>query len=65
MAQLRQDYQQFVERDTEGNAEGREERETFARYWEKEQMPFPGLPDPTHTAADLYGQEVNLSLIHI
>lgn len=60
MAQLRQDYQKFVDRDAEVIAVGPEDRQTFAQYWEKEQMPFPGLPDPTHTVADLYGQEVNL-----
>jgi peroxiredoxin Q/BCP len=60
MAQLRQDYQKFVERDAEIIAVGPEDRRTFAQYWEREQMPFVGLPNPDHTVADLYGQEVNL-----
>jgi peroxiredoxin len=60
MAQLRQDYQKFVERDAEVIAVGPEDRQTFAQYWEKEQMPFVGLSNPDHTVADLYGQEVNL-----
>jgi peroxiredoxin len=60
MAQLRQDYQKFAERGAEVIAVGPEDRQTFAQYWEKEQMPFVGLPNPDHTVADLYGQEVNL-----
>jgi len=60
MAQLRQDYQKFVDRGAEVIAVGPEDRRTFAQYWEREQMPFVGLPNPDHTVADLYGQEVNL-----
>jgi peroxiredoxin len=59
MAQLRQDYQKFVDRDTEVVAVGPEDSRTFGQYWQKEQIPFVGLPDPDHTVADLYGQEVN------
>jgi len=32
----------------------------FQRYWENENIPFIGLPDPDHTVARMYKQEVNL-----
>lgn len=60
MAQLRQDYSEFVKRNAEVIVVGPEGPEAFARYWEKEGLPFVGLPDPKHTVLKLYGQEVNL-----
>ena len=59
MAQLRQDYDQFVARDIEVVAIGPEELEPFADYFENEALPFIGLPDPEHRVAELYSQEVN------
>lgn len=32
----------------------------FRRYWEREEIPFIGLPDPEHRVSKLYRQEVNL-----
>ena len=32
----------------------------FTRYWTNERIPFIGLPDPDHSVAKLYRQEVNL-----
>ena len=60
MAQLRQDHQQFVDRDAVILVVGPEDRQAFADYWRKEQLPFVGLPDPEHVVADQYGQEVKL-----
>ena len=60
MAQLRQDYGDFVARDAEIVVVGPEGREAFAEYWQSEDMPFVGLPDPEHTVLKRYGQEVNL-----
>ncbi len=60
MAQLRHDYQQFVQLDTEIIAVGPEEAEPFRDYWSKEDMPFIGIPDPEHRIQKLYGQEVKL-----
>ncbi len=60
MAQLRQDYQEFVKRDAEVIVVGPEGQEAFARYWEKEQLPFVGLPDLEQVVLKRYGQEVNL-----
>ena len=60
MAQLRQDYQQFVARDAEVLVVGPDDQKAFQDYWQKESLPFVGLADPTHTVANRYGQEVNL-----
>ncbi len=60
MAQLRQDYDEFVRRGAEVIAVGPEDAAAFARYWEKEQLPFVGLPDPKHTMLKRYGQKVKL-----
>ena len=60
MAQLRRDYDRFVERDAEIIVIGPENKEAFANYWQKEKLPFVGLPDPKHTVLKLYGQEIKL-----
>ena len=60
MAQLRQDYPQFVARDTEVVVVGPEDARAFSDYWQKETLPFIGLPDPTGSVLKLYEQEVNL-----
>jgi len=60
MAQLRQDYPEFVRRNAEVIVVGPEGPEAFARYWEEERLPFVGLPDPEHVVLKRYGQEVNL-----
>jgi peroxiredoxin len=60
MAQLRQDYQQFEARNTEIIVVGPEDRPAFRRYWQRQALPFVGLPDPEHTVAGLYGQQVKL-----
>jgi peroxiredoxin len=60
MAQLRQDYSQFVARDIEVVVVGPEDAAAFAEYFRKESLPFVGLPDPSAGVLKLYGQEVNL-----
>ncbi len=60
MAQLRQDYQEFVARDAEIVVVGPDDQRAFQDYWRKEDLPFVGLADPTHTVARRYGQEVKL-----
>lgn len=60
MAQLRQGYDGYLERDAEIVVVGPEGREAFSDYWEKNHLPFVGLPDPKHSVLKLYGQEVNL-----
>ncbi len=60
MAQLRQEYAQFQEREVEIVVIGPEDEQEFQKYWTKEKLPFIGLPDPQHRILDLYGQEVKL-----
>ena len=60
MAQLHQEYNEFVARDAEIVVVGPEDRSAFKTYWEKERLPFVGLADPQNSVADRYGQEVNL-----
>jgi peroxiredoxin len=60
MAQLRRDYSEFEARDVAVIAVGPEDADAFAKYWEKESLPFVGLPDPTHSVLKLYGQKVKL-----
>lgn len=60
MAQLRQDYEKFVKLDTEIIVAGPEKAEAFKNYWEKENLPFIGLPDPEHKVLKLYGQEIKI-----
>ena len=60
MAQLRQDHQQYVDRNTEVIAIGPEESKVFKQWWDEHQMPFIGIADPGHVIADDYGQQVKL-----
>jgi peroxiredoxin Q/BCP len=60
MTQLRQDYQEFVQRDTEVIAIGPEDTGPFATWWHEHGMPFTGVADPKHLIANKYGQQVKL-----
>ena len=60
MAQLRQEYQEFVKRGAEVIAIGPENTKEFADWWHEHEMPFIGLPDPDHSVSKLYGQEVKI-----
>jgi len=60
MAQLRRNYKQFVERDTDVMATGPESAKPFADWWRKHQMPFVGIPDPKNVIANMFGQKVRL-----
>lgn len=60
MAQLRQDYKDFIERDTEVIAVGPDSQKAFVDFWEENEIPFVGLADPDHKVAKMYDQEVNL-----
>ncbi len=59
MAQLRNEHKEFIKRDAVVLVTGPDSRKAFRRYWEKKNLPYPGLPDPTHEVAKLYNQEVN------
>jgi peroxiredoxin Q/BCP len=60
MAQLRQEFEQFTKRDTVIVVLGPENASAFKNYWEKNQLPFIGLPDEQKQVLNLYGQEVKL-----
>ncbi len=60
MAQLRQDYDKFIAQDTEVIVVGPEDADAFSMYWKQNNLPFVGLPDPSHTVLKRYGQEVSL-----
>lgn len=60
MAQLRQDYPQFVKRNIHVLVIGLEDAKAFANYFETHTLPFVGLPDPKGSVLKLYGQEINL-----
>ena len=60
MAQLRQDYDKFTAQETEIMVVGPEDSNAFSDYWQKNDLPFLGLPDPSHTVLKRYGQEINL-----
>ena len=60
MAQLRQDYQKFVDQNTEVITVGPEDTVAFTKWWHEHQMPFVGIPDPKHDIAKLYSQQFKL-----
>ena len=60
MAQLRQDFADFEQRQTTILVVGPENAAAFARYWQENGLPFVGLPDPTHIVLKMYGQGINL-----
>jgi peroxiredoxin len=60
MAQLRQDFPEFEKRDTVILVVGPENAQAFTRYFREHDLPFIGLPDPTHVVLKLYGQQIKL-----
>lgn len=60
MAQLRQDYGEFVKRQTQVIVVGKDSPGVFRAYWREHDLPFVGLPDPKASVLKLYGQEVKL-----
>jgi len=60
MAQLRQDFAAFEQRESVILVVGPEDSDSFTRYFNENDLPFVGLPDPQHSVLKLYGQEVNL-----
>lgn len=60
MAQLRHEYNEFVKRGAQIVVVGPEEAEAFSLYFQENDLPFIGLPDPRHGVLKQFGQEVNL-----
>jgi peroxiredoxin Q/BCP len=57
---MRDEYQKFSSRGVQILAVGPNPTPVFQQYWQKERIPFIGLPDPDHSVARTYRQEVNL-----
>jgi peroxiredoxin Q/BCP len=60
MAQLRQDYEEFVQRNAVIVVLGPDGPNAFLKYWQENELPFIGLADIKSKVADLFYQEVNL-----
>ena len=60
MVQLRQDYRKFEAQNTAIIVVGPEKAAAFTKYFDENDLPFIGLPDPKHSVLKLYGQEVKL-----
>ena len=60
MAQLRDEYSSFSNKNTVVVVVGPENKKAFQKYFTEHDLPFIGLPDPSHSVLQLYGQEVNL-----
>jgi len=60
LARLRDEYEKFTNRGAEIIAVGPTPPAVFKQYWKNEHIPFIGLPDPDHSVARTYRQEVNL-----
>lgn len=57
---MRQDHRKFVERQAEIIVLGPEGPRKFREYWEENDLPFTGVPDPKHSVLKLYGQQIKL-----
>ncbi len=57
---MRDHYDEFTSRGAEILAVGPDGVEAFKKYWATENIPYFGLPDPSHVVAKQYRQEVNL-----
>ncbi len=60
MAQLRRDYDKFLDRNAEIVVVGPEGQDKFEDYFTENDLPFTGLPDPDHTVLKQYGQEIKI-----
>ncbi len=57
---MRDEANKLAEKNIEVLVIGPEKQAAFRKYWEKESIPFIGLPDPENTVSKSYGQEVKL-----
>jgi peroxiredoxin Q/BCP len=57
---LRQDQSAFAQRGAAVLILGPDGPNAFRKYWQENDMPFPGLPDLRSRVAERYEQEVNL-----
>ncbi len=57
---MRRDHQLFKDHNVEIAVLGPEGPKEFQRFWEREKMPFTGLPDPEQIVLKRYRQEHRL-----
>lgn len=57
---MREDAEKFAAAGAQILITGPERADAFRAYWARERLPFPGLPDPRHALAKLYGQRWRL-----
>ena len=57
---MRQDIKQFTDKNAQVVVIVPHEAKKTKSYWEKENLPLIGIPDPDGTLGKLYGQEWNL-----
>jgi peroxiredoxin len=57
---MKQDIKKFTDRKAQITVIAPHEAEKVKTYWEKENLPFIGIPDPDGILGKLYGQEWNL-----
>lgn len=60
MMQLRQEHDKIAALDTLVVVVGPEVKAAFEKFWNENDLPFTGLPDPDHQVLKRYGQEVSL-----
>lgn len=60
MAQLRLDFAKFEQVNTTILVVGPENEKAFAKFWQKNDLPFIGLPDPKHSVLKKYGQQIKI-----
>ena len=60
MTQLRREHEEFSKREARVVVVGPESPESFRAYWQREGLPFVGLPDPGHEVLKLFGQQVRI-----
>jgi peroxiredoxin Q/BCP len=60
MAQLRQDYAEFVKRGAQIVTLGPDGPRAFKQFWQVQEIPFVGLSDVGNKTAALYYQEFNV-----
>ena len=57
---MKKDIRRFTDRKAQVVVVAPHKKAEVSAYWEKEALPFIGIPDPDGTLGKLYGQEWNL-----
>jgi len=60
MVQLRQDHDRYTAQGVQVVVVGPDSLSAFRHYWQENDLPFIGIPDPEHSVLKLYGQEIRI-----